>query len=259
MIDAAVMGGVANYEKAFLHNDYINSHPEEHTQIEALKRLISEMVPLLEYGLVVHESRVSNQIIALHDHMLTEFHKMKDLLTSKYGKAVAPDLGILRKSLRPLRQVSMDTSVSERSSHYGEAASPHQSFQRLSFGSAYNTLPRNKLPSTGGSSSSKPKKDKKDKFRSLLRRDSQTSRESHSLFYDQTAIAPTSQQPIIEISESLTNERPLRSEALRSSRPNSLVSSNTAQSSSICSSPATPTPSTSGSIESLSASLCSRG
>lgn len=43
MIDAAVMGGVANYEKAFLHDEYIDTHPYE-PEIEDLKRLIKQMV-----------------------------------------------------------------------------------------------------------------------------------------------------------------------------------------------------------------------
>ena len=83
MIDAAVMGGVANYEKAFLHDEYINSHPEEDAEITTLKRLISEMVPLLEYGLMVHAKRVPHQIMGLHDHMQKQFVTMKDLLISK--------------------------------------------------------------------------------------------------------------------------------------------------------------------------------
>ncbi|MED6261912.1 Dedicator of cytokinesis protein 1 [Ataeniobius toweri] len=41
IVDPAVMGGFANYEKAFFNDKYIQEHPEDHEKIEKLKDLIA--------------------------------------------------------------------------------------------------------------------------------------------------------------------------------------------------------------------------
>lgn len=199
-------------------------------------------VPLLEQGLMVHADRVSAQIIDLHNHMLKQFDKMKRLLTSKYGELPRSDLTIKRRSLRPMRQTSIDGATGTRSSHYaGSNESVGQPLQRLSVGGGYSTLQRNKLSTTSLPLQSK------NKFRSLLRRESYTSKEGQSLFYDNPALQPSQQQqqPIIEISETLVTERPARCEAdeRRYSRPTSQVSITTTTTSS--------TPTNSGSSERL--------
>uniref|UniRef100_A0A6A7FSL4 Dedicator of cytokinesis protein 1 isoform X2 n=2 Tax=Hirondellea gigas TaxID=1518452 RepID=A0A6A7FSL4_9CRUS len=251
MVDAAVMGGVANYEKAFLQDDYRAAHPEEETEIEELISLIKDMVPLLELGLVVHSERVPAQITNLHDHMIVQFGKMKETLAFKYGNAVFPNLNIIRRSLRPLRQTSMDGSIG-RNSQYGIANESQTSLNRLSMGSS-STLPRKGLSSSSLTASTKTKNSK---IFARLRRESSSfiekGQQTQSLFYDQHASLQltTQQQPIFEITETLMTERPPRCESSdhRNSRPSSLVSLNTTASSTP---PPTPTHSTGGSIESL--------
>lgn len=51
ILDAAVMGGTVNYEKAFFTEKYIEEHPEDEDKISQLKNLIAEQIPLLKTGL----------------------------------------------------------------------------------------------------------------------------------------------------------------------------------------------------------------
>ncbi|KAA0188812.1 hypothetical protein HAZT_HAZT001525 [Hyalella azteca] len=44
IVDAAVMGGIANYEKAFLQDAYLEAHPEDAELLDQLKALIRDMV-----------------------------------------------------------------------------------------------------------------------------------------------------------------------------------------------------------------------
>lgn len=53
IVDAAVMGGVANYEKAFITNSYLARNPNDASLIEDLKRLIFIQVPIIEECLKV--------------------------------------------------------------------------------------------------------------------------------------------------------------------------------------------------------------
>uniref|UniRef100_A0A3B5LHD3 Dedicator of cytokinesis 1 n=1 Tax=Xiphophorus couchianus TaxID=32473 RepID=A0A3B5LHD3_9TELE len=46
IVDPAVMGGFANYEKAFFNDKYMQEHPEDHEKIEKLKDLIAWQVRL---------------------------------------------------------------------------------------------------------------------------------------------------------------------------------------------------------------------
>lgn len=50
-LDAAVMGGTANYEKAFFTDKYTSEHPNDGFKIEHLKELIALQIPILESGL----------------------------------------------------------------------------------------------------------------------------------------------------------------------------------------------------------------
>ncbi|KAB7505734.1 Dedicator of cytokinesis protein 1 [Armadillidium nasatum] len=54
IIDAAVMGGIKNYEKAFLTDEYLLNHPEDSDKIAELKEWISKQIPLLDLALEIH-------------------------------------------------------------------------------------------------------------------------------------------------------------------------------------------------------------
>ena len=56
IIDAAVMGGLRNYEDAFFTDDYLKSHPEHELIISNLKEHIREQIEvMLTYILLVFE------------------------------------------------------------------------------------------------------------------------------------------------------------------------------------------------------------
>ena len=44
VIDAAVMGGTDNYEKAFFVPEYVKDHPEDEPRVQLLKKLIKDQV-----------------------------------------------------------------------------------------------------------------------------------------------------------------------------------------------------------------------
>jgi dedicator of cytokinesis protein 1 len=50
-VDAAVMGGTANYERAFFTDKYLLTHPEHEDKILQLKDLIADQIPLLHQGI----------------------------------------------------------------------------------------------------------------------------------------------------------------------------------------------------------------
>jgi len=53
ILDPAVMGGVANYEKTFLQPQYLDENPQDAELIEKLKQLICIQVPIIEECLKV--------------------------------------------------------------------------------------------------------------------------------------------------------------------------------------------------------------
>ena len=60
-VNPAVMGGIANYEKAFLCPEYETTHPEDEEKLNALKMVIAAQMPLLEAALQIHSLRVSGK------------------------------------------------------------------------------------------------------------------------------------------------------------------------------------------------------
>lgn len=47
IIDAAVMGGTAMYERAFFSEDFRGNHPEQRENLVVLENLMAEQIPLL--------------------------------------------------------------------------------------------------------------------------------------------------------------------------------------------------------------------
>eukprot|EP00794_Sanderia_malayensis_P005649 gene5649-6345_t len=77
VIDAAVMGGISNYEKAFLNEDYVAKNPEHKPYTDELKELIVDQVDLLEQGLALHKIRAAIEIRPFHEKMEKCFDDMK--------------------------------------------------------------------------------------------------------------------------------------------------------------------------------------
>ncbi|XP_071513992.1 dedicator of cytokinesis protein 2 isoform X2 [Panulirus ornatus] len=272
MVDAAVMGGIVNYEKAFLSDEYIESHPSDAERLDNLRHLIASQIPLLEAALSIHASRVTEPIAGLHEHMVSSFSKMKAQVQEKYGEAEMPE--DLRNEVCPLRihsLLSMNSEQSARSSYLYSTQDtkwlpcssiemdseelrppreePRQDKSRLSFTRGLHaisslssefmfmsmslstsqsslsrlstsgkvcggTLPRHHKISSNFMNGTPSKSAKKEKsFSRLLRRESFTSqREPSTQWFDRSDSQLAPPQPIFELTEQLTRERPKRTE-----------------------------------------------
>ena len=99
IIDAAVMGGIAMYEKAFFSEEFRLAHPEEREKLVMLENLIAEQIPLLEVGIRLHDKKKSEDLKPLHDRLEVMFHQMKDHVEHKYGvRSVSTELRLLAGS-----------------------------------------------------------------------------------------------------------------------------------------------------------------
>lgn len=88
ILDAAVMGGVTKYEKAFFTSEYLVNHEEDEQLIEMLKDLVASQIPLLDIGVKVHSARAPNSLTPLQQRFEDCFEKMKVHIEENYGKKV---------------------------------------------------------------------------------------------------------------------------------------------------------------------------
>ncbi|XP_065175778.1 dedicator of cytokinesis protein 1-like isoform X2 [Sycon ciliatum] len=77
VIDAAVMGGLAVYEEAFLSKEYEESNPQDSKLVERLKELIKEQIIILGDGLVVHARLAPEAVRPLHEKMEERYLEMQ--------------------------------------------------------------------------------------------------------------------------------------------------------------------------------------
>uniref|UniRef100_A0A674GSI8 Dedicator of cytokinesis 2 n=1 Tax=Taeniopygia guttata TaxID=59729 RepID=A0A674GSI8_TAEGU len=85
IVDPAVMGGFAKYEKAFFTEEYIRHHPEDTEKLNRLKDLIAWQIPFLGAGIKIHERRVSDNLRPFHDRMEECFMQLKVKVEKQYG------------------------------------------------------------------------------------------------------------------------------------------------------------------------------
>ncbi|XP_044515775.1 dedicator of cytokinesis protein 2 [Gracilinanus agilis] len=112
IVDPAVMGGFAKYEKAFFTEEYTRDHPEDQDKLSRLKDLIAWQIPFLGAGIKIHEKRVSDNLRPFHDRMEECFKSLKVKVEKEYGVRELPDfddrrLGRPRSMLRSYRQMSI--------------------------------------------------------------------------------------------------------------------------------------------------------
>lgn len=88
ILDPAVMGGIDNYEKAFLNPAYKDSHPEESKDLKKLENLIAEQIPLLSYGVQQHKIKTPVELGPFHQRLEQCFIAMRNRVEAKYGKRV---------------------------------------------------------------------------------------------------------------------------------------------------------------------------
>ena len=84
IIDAAVMGGVKNYDEIFFNDKYKQEYPAHAEGVASLRTLIEEQTHVLERGLAVHAERISPSLQGLHDKL--------ELCFKEFQSIVFPDL-----------------------------------------------------------------------------------------------------------------------------------------------------------------------
>uniref|UniRef100_A0A8C4YDA8 Dedicator of cytokinesis 2 n=1 Tax=Gopherus evgoodei TaxID=1825980 RepID=A0A8C4YDA8_9SAUR len=85
IVDPAVMGGFAKYEKAFFTDEYAKDHLEDQEKLNRLKDLIAWQIPFLGAGIKIHEKRVSDNLRPFHDRMEECFKHLKIKVEKQYG------------------------------------------------------------------------------------------------------------------------------------------------------------------------------
>lgn len=89
ILDPAVMGGIDNYEKAFLNPAYREAHPQSSSELLKLEGLIAEQIPILGVGLQLHKSRAPTELTPFHQRLEQCFSSMRTQVEAKYGKRVS--------------------------------------------------------------------------------------------------------------------------------------------------------------------------
>uniref|UniRef100_A0A8C0VDF8 Dedicator of cytokinesis 1 n=1 Tax=Cyanistes caeruleus TaxID=156563 RepID=A0A8C0VDF8_CYACU len=108
IVDPAVMGGFANYEKAFFTEKYMHEHPEDHDKIEKLKDLIAWQIPFLAEGIRIHGEKVTEALRPFHERMEACFRQLKDKVEKQYGLSSLDE----RRGSRPRSMVRSFTMPS---------------------------------------------------------------------------------------------------------------------------------------------------
>jgi dedicator of cytokinesis protein 1 len=141
VIDAAVMGGVAQYERAFFAEESSPASSElpSDEKVIKLKELIASQVPLLELAITVHDERAPESVRPLHEHLVSSFRRLRDSLESKYGRRTLP-IELQESSLVRVRRCAgrsesktdrVPSAVLDRKSHRISQAPPEASTMPL--------------------------------------------------------------------------------------------------------------------------------
>uniref|UniRef100_A0ABI7X690 Dedicator of cytokinesis 1 n=1 Tax=Felis catus TaxID=9685 RepID=A0ABI7X690_FELCA len=112
IVDPAVMGGFANYEKAFFTERYLQEHPEAHEKIEKLKDLIAWQIPFLAEGIRIHGDKVTEALRPFHERMEACFKQLKEKVEKQYGVRTMPSSLDDRRGSRPRSMVRSFTMPS---------------------------------------------------------------------------------------------------------------------------------------------------
>ncbi|XP_041426843.1 dedicator of cytokinesis protein 1 isoform X2 [Xenopus laevis] len=112
IVDPAVMGGFANYEKAFFTEKYMQQHPEDNEKIEKLKDLIAWQVPFLAEGIKIHREKVTEALRPFHERMEACFRQLKEKIEKQYGVRTLSSNPEERRGNRPRSMVRSFTMPS---------------------------------------------------------------------------------------------------------------------------------------------------
>nr|CAD7428798.1 unnamed protein product [Timema monikensis] len=86
IVDAAVMGGITNYEKAFFQPEYAETHSDDVASIDKLKDLIASQIPLLEVAIQLHRQRAPVSLGPFQQRLEECFSDMQTHVEHNYGK-----------------------------------------------------------------------------------------------------------------------------------------------------------------------------
>ncbi|EFN73187.1 Dedicator of cytokinesis protein 1 [Camponotus floridanus] len=226
ILDPAVMGGIDNYEKAFLNAEYKENHLEESSDLLKLEGLIAEQIPLLSIGLQLHKARAPTELTPFHQRLEQCFVSLRNQVEVKYGKRTC-DLQI--ESLT--QTVTMRRPPTSRGDNHCLSESNMNNSENNSMRS--HILSTASLQKALGNSSPGTYKKKDAKRRSSRKSDSATVTKSDqptSQWYTTAEISHSStcsitslisnlhSTPVFELRQELTPKRPLRSEAEKERR-----------------------------------------
>ncbi|PNF32874.1 hypothetical protein B7P43_G01874 [Cryptotermes secundus] len=251
IVDAAVMGGVTNYEKAFFTTQYLEAHPEDAVLINKLQDLIASQIPLLELCIQIHRQRAPPSLMPFQQRLEECFAEMQNHVESKYGKKTC-DLKFENAKFVTMRrqfssasthtdnhrlsEVSL-TSSEAAVSHHGSSPSKQHSIGSPSVSSRSQSMFSKTSSSASLKGTSKRDKSTKEgKRRSSRKSDHESSSNvkaaaSSSQWYttpecelSPPVISSVATTTVFELRQELTPKRPLRSEVERErrmSRPSS--------------------------------------
>ncbi|XP_071866663.1 dedicator of cytokinesis protein myoblast city isoform X4 [Bombus fervidus] len=226
ILDPAVMGGIDNYEKAFLNSEYRSAHLEESSDLLKLEGLIAEQIPLLSVGVQLHKVRAPPELTPFHQRLEQCFTSMRNQVEAKYGKRTC-DLQI--ESLT--QPVMMRRHQSSRGENNRLSESHIMNSENCSIRS--HILSTTSLQKALGSPSPGTNKKKDSKRRSSRKSDSVASAKSDqptSQWYTTADVPQITSSPvtplmssfpttpIFELRQELTPKRPLRSEVEKERR-----------------------------------------
>ncbi|XP_019762944.2 dedicator of cytokinesis protein 2 isoform X3 [Dendroctonus ponderosae] len=86
ILDAAVMGGIKNYEEVFFTAEYLKHHAEDDVLVNRLKDLIADQIPLLDLCVQIHKQKAPDNLQPLQKRMEDCFAFMKAEVEKKYGR-----------------------------------------------------------------------------------------------------------------------------------------------------------------------------
>ncbi|XP_068610915.1 dedicator of cytokinesis protein 1 [Brachionichthys hirsutus] len=112
IVDPAVMGGFANYEKAFFTEKYVQEHKEDLEKIDKLKDLIAWQIPHLAEGVRIHGEKVTEALRPFHDRLEACFKQLREKVEKQYGAKSLPPADERRGSRPPsmIRSSTMPSS-----------------------------------------------------------------------------------------------------------------------------------------------------
>ncbi|XP_078449223.1 dedicator of cytokinesis protein 1-like isoform X1 [Lampetra planeri] len=131
IVDPAVMGGLANYEKAFFNDKYEKENPEDYEKLEKLKDLIAWQTPMLAAAVKIHGEKIPDDLRPLHERVEKCFHQLKAKVEKQYGVRVLPLLEE-KKGSRSRSSVALSM---------GMGSSPYRPLSVISVSSASSDTP----------------------------------------------------------------------------------------------------------------------